>query len=60
MCSSGIIINDVEGNWKYNLIIGPMEDRDSLQDERENILDWRSTFIMEGSPTDKVSCFEIT
>jgi hypothetical protein len=60
MPSKNIIINDLEGNWKFNLIIGPMEDRDSLEDERENILDWRSTLIMEGSPIDKVSCFEIT
>jgi len=36
-----------------------MEDRNSFQYQRENILDGRSTLLMEGSPTNKVSCFEI-
>jgi hypothetical protein len=36
-----------------------MEDRNNLQDEKEYILDGRSTLLMEGSPTNKVSSFEI-
>lgn len=60
MPSNGIIIKEVEGNKKYNLIIGPMEDRNNLQDEREEISDGRSTLLMEESPANKVSGFEIT